>query len=84
MKKIQAEVDFSSWNNALKYKPVTLKNIPPFVTTYNPGVPKLIEILLKNWSLNTNNPNLARIFPIAPIVAYRKDKSLSQRPFGQG
>ena len=52
------------------------KNILPFVTTYNSGVPKLKEILTKNWSLITNNPNLARIFPSAPIVAYKKDKSL--------
>ena len=74
--KIQAEVDFSSRNNALKYKPMTSKNILPFVTTYNPSVPKLKEILMKNWFLITNNPNLARIFPDAPIVAYRKDKSL--------
>ena len=66
---IQAEVDFSSRNNALKYKPKTSKNILPFVTTFNPGVPKLKEILMKNWSLITNNPNLARIFPNAPIVA---------------
>ena len=74
--KIQAEVDFSSRNSASKYKPKTSKNILPFVTTYNPGVPKLKEILMKNWSLITNNPNLARIFPNAPIVAYKKDKSL--------
>jgi len=62
---------------------MTSKNIPPFVTTYNPGVRELIEILMKNWSLNTSNPSLARIFPIAPIVAYRKEKSLIQRPFAQ-
>ena len=30
--KIQAEVDFSSRNNALKYKPMTFKHILPFVT----------------------------------------------------
>ena len=75
-KKIPAEVDFSSRNSALKYKLKTSKNILPFVTTYNPGVPKLKEILMKNWSLITSNPNLARIFPNAPIVAYKKDKSL--------
>ena len=74
--KIQAEVDFSSRNIALKYKPMTSKNILPFVTTYNPSVPEHKEILMKNWFLITNNPNLARIFPDAPIVAYRKDKSL--------
>ena len=31
---------------------------------------------MKNWSLITNNRNLGRIFPNAPIVAYKKDKSL--------
>ena len=74
--KIQAEVDFSSRNSTFKYKPKTSKNILPFVTTYNPGVPKLKEILMKNWSLITNNANLAPMFPNVPIVAYKKDKSL--------
>ena len=46
--KIQAEVDFSSRNNALKYKPMISKNILPLVTTYNQGVLKLKEILMKN------------------------------------
>ena len=55
---------------------MTSKNIPPFVTTYIPGVPKLKEILIENWSLITNNPNLARLLPNALFVAYRKDKSL--------
>ena len=54
----------------MKYKPKTSKNILPCVTTYNPGVPKL-----KETNLN-DNPNLARIFPNATIVAHRKDKSL--------
>ena len=65
--KIQAEDDVSSRNNALKYKPMISKNILPFVTIHNPGVPKLKEILMKNWSLITNNPNLARIFTNAPL-----------------
>ena len=55
---------------------IKTENILQFVTNYNPGVPKLEEILMKNWSLITNNPNLARLLPNAPIVAYRKDKSL--------
>ena len=53
------------------------KKILPFVTTYNPGVPKLKEILMKNWLLITNNLNLAGTFPNALIVAVRKDKSWS-------
>ena len=31
---------------------------------------------MKNWSLIADNPNLARIFLNAPIVAYMKDKSV--------
>ena len=74
--KTLAEVVFSSGNEALKNKTKTSKNTLPFVTTFNPAVPKLKEILMKNWFLISNVPKLARIFPNAPIVAYRKDKSL--------
>ena len=70
IEQVQAEADFLSRNNALK------TNILLLVTTYNPGVPKLKEILMKNWSLITSNPNLARLLRNAPIVAYRKHKSV--------
>ena len=65
--KVQAEVDFSSRNNALKYKPKTSKHILSFVSTYNPGVPKLKEILMKRFMC---------IFPHAPVAANWKEKSL--------
>ena len=76
VEKTLAEVVFSTRNEALKNKIKTSKNILPSVTTFNPAVPKLKEILMKNWFLISNVPKLAHIFPIAPIVAYRKDKSL--------
>ena len=31
---------------------------------------------MKPWHLIESNANLTQIFPSAPIVAYRKDKSL--------
>ena len=54
VEKTLAEVVFSSPNEALKNKINTSKNILPFVTTFNPAVPKLKEILMKNWFLISN------------------------------
>ena len=76
VEKTLAEVVFSSPNEALKNKINTSKNILPFVTTFNPAVPKLKEILMKNWFLISKVPKLAQFFPNAPIVACRKDKTL--------
>ena len=70
VKKIQAKVDFSSQNNALKYKLMRSENI------LQPRCTETQRDLMKNWSLITDNPNLARIFPNDPIVAYTKEKSL--------
>ena len=80
--KIQAEVEFSPWNNALKYKPKTSKNILPFVTTYNPGVPKLNEILLKKWSPITKNPNPSTNLSECPHCSLQEGQ-ITQRAFGQ-
>ena len=49
---------------------------PTIVTTFNPASPNLKKILMKHWHLIESNANLTQIFSSAPIVAYRKDKSL--------
>ena len=71
-----AEIKFSSRKAALETKPKTSKTILPFVTTFNPASPNLKKILMKHWHLIDSNANLTQIFSSAPIVAYRKDKSL--------
>ena len=63
--KTLAKVAFLSRNEALKGKTNTSKNILPFVTTFNPAVPKLKEILMKNWFLISNVLKVARVFPNA-------------------
>ena len=80
--KIQAEVQFTSWNNALKYKPMKSKNILPFVTTSNPGVQKLKVILMKKWSPITNNPNPSTNLCECPHRRLQ-EWQITQRAFGQ-
>ena len=71
-----SEIKFSSRKAALEPKPKTSKTILPLVTTFNPASRNLKKILMKYWFLIESNTNLAQILHSAPIVAYRKDKSL--------
>ena len=73
---ILAGVRFESRKRALQNKPKTSKKNLPFVATFNPATPNLKNILMKHWYLVTGNNTLAQIYPYAPIVAYRKEKSL--------
>ena len=70
------ESQFSDRTEALRNKTKNAKEILPFVTTYNPTTPNLKKILMKNWHIIQQQPKLAHIFKQAPIVSYRKEKSL--------
>jgi len=74
--KILAEVNFSSWSEALLHKTTTSNNVLPFLTTFNLATPNLKEIFMKHWHLITEKHKLAQTFPKPPLVAYQKDKSL--------
>ena len=72
-------MSFDNRSAALQQKPKTRKKILPFVTKYNtgnPAAPNVKEILLKNWYLIQNQPELNVIFPQPPIVSYKKTQSL--------
>ena len=74
---ILAEVRFQSRKTALQNKPKTSKKTLPFVTTFSPVTANLKKkILMKHWHLITGNNTHAQIYPNAPVVAYRKEKSL--------
>ena len=76
--KTQAEVEFTPRNNALKYKLKTSKTlIIPFLTTYNPGVPRLKEILMNNLALMTMKPSLARIFLMPRFYSLHKKDNIT-------
>ena len=69
-------MNFGNRSAALQQKPKTRNKILPFVTKYNPAAPNVKEILLKNWYLIPNQPELNVIFPQPPIVSYRKTQPL--------
>ena len=71
------EVSFDNRSAALQEKPKTRKKILPFVTKYNAAAPNFKEILLKNWYLIQNQPELNVIFPQPLIVSYKKTHAQS-------
>ena len=71
-----SEVKFENRNAALTQKPKENKRILPFVTQYQPSVPNLKQILMKNWHLIEQQPRLKEIFKEPPIISYRRGRSL--------
>ena len=70
-----SEVKFENRNAALTQKPNENKRILPFVTQYQPSVPNLKQILIKNWHL-IEQPRLKEIFKEPPIISYTRGRSL--------
>ena len=71
-----AEVNFDNRNAALQKKPKTRNKILPFVTKYSPAAPNVEEILLKNWFLIQNQPELNVIFCNHQSCRTKKTQSL--------
>jgi len=74
--KILTEVQFSDRRDALCNKITKVKEILPFVITYNPATPNLKKILMKHWHIIQRQPRLAHIFNQPPIASYKKEKSV--------
>ena len=51
----------------------------PFVTTYQPAVKNLEQILMEQRSLIQNQPLLKTIYKKPPIISYKRGKSLKLR-----
>ena len=77
-----AEMNFDNRSAALQQKPKTRNKILPFVTKCNPVAPNVKEILLNNWYLTPNQPELNVIFPQPPIVSCRKTQPLKDMLVG--
>ena len=61
-----SEVNFKDRKLAHQQKPKTNLLILPFVTQYQPSVPNLKEILMKNWHLIEKQPLLSEIYKTRP------------------
>ena len=72
-----SEVNFKDRKLALQQKPKTNQRILPFVTQYQPSVPNLKQILMKNWHLIEQQPLLSEIYKLEPaLVSYKRGRSL--------
>ena len=50
--------------------------ILPFVLTYHPDLPKVRDIVDKNWSSIESSDELKDIYQSKPVMAFRRSKSL--------
>lgn len=60
--KILSEVQFSITTKTLHNKTKKVKEILPFVTTYNTAISNLKKVLMKNWHTIQQQPRLTHIF----------------------
>lgn len=71
-----SEVIFEDRKLALQKKQKENKRILPFVTPYQPSVPNLKQILMKNLYLIEQQPLWKEIFKKPPIISYTRGRSL--------
>ena len=62
----------------LSYRPKSTEvgTILPFVLTYHPDLPKVRDIVDKNWSIIESSNELKDIYQSKPVMAFRRPKSL--------
>lgn len=60
----------------LQYRPKQQNNRVPFVMTYHPDSPNLHKIIHKRMDILHSSELMREIFPVAPLVAYRRPKNL--------
>ena len=80
-----SEVNFKDRKLTLQQKPKKNLRILPFVTQYQPSVPYLKQILMKNWHLIEQQPLLSEIYKLRHRPSYltkegRRSKTYSLEP----
>ena len=60
----------------LSPKEKNIKNVIPFITTYNRTLPNIKDILSKHWELLQINEKFRKIFEQKPMICYRRNKNL--------
>ena len=54
-------------------------NRPVFVVNFDPRLPSITGIIRKHWRTMTLDPRLAEIFPLPPLVAYKRPPNIKQK-----
>ena len=54
-------------------------NRPVFVIHFDPRLPSIPAIVKKHWRTMTQDPRLQEIFPVPPLVAYKRPKNIKDK-----
>ena len=67
-----------SRDDLLSYRPKSaeVSTLLPFVLTYYPDLPKIRDIVDKNWPIIETSDELRDIYKSKPVMAYSRPKSL--------
>ena len=52
---------------------------PVFVITYDPRLPSITGIIKKHWRTMTQDPYLAEVYPIPPLIAYKRPPNIKDK-----
>lgn len=60
----------------LEYKEKSNDNKLKFITTFNRSLPKIRDVIGKNWDILLTNEKQAEIFKDKPIIAFKRNRNL--------
>ena len=69
-------MNFEDRKLALQQKQKINLRILPFVTQYQPSVPNLKQILMRNWHLIEKKLVLSEIYKKLSLISYKRERSL--------
>ena len=55
------------------------QNRPVFVIHYDPRLPSIPAIVQKHWRTMIQDPRLKEVFPVPPLVAYKRPKNIRDK-----
>ena len=69
-------VVFPDHTHLIFFKSTEVGTLLPFVPTYHSDLPKIRDIVDKNWSIIESSDELKDIYQSKPVMAFRRPKSL--------
>ena len=72
------KIKFPDTKDLLTPKTTKKAQVLPLTVTYNRRLPNIKQIIQNHWSILKTNKALVKTFPVEPIIAFCKNKSLKQ------